>query len=78
MSSLLFGKKSAKHVLLFISKGILDQFSIAQHFIVLAHEFERVFGKANSEVLYNLFCIIRMNMCNEFKIIVDEIFVKAL
>ena len=40
-------QKSAKHVLFFISKGILDQISIALCFIILAPEFERAFGKAN-------------------------------
>jgi len=41
-------KKSVEHVLFFISKGILDQISIALCFIILASEFERAFGKANS------------------------------
>jgi len=44
-------KKSAKHVLFFVSKGILDQISIALCFIILAPEFERVFVKANCRSL---------------------------
>jgi len=44
-------KKSAKHVLFFISKGILHQISIALCFIILALEFERAFGKANCRSL---------------------------
>ena len=44
-------RKSAKHVLFFISGGIFDQISIALYFIILAPEFERAFGKANCQVL---------------------------
>jgi len=44
-------QKSAKHVLFFISKGILDQISIALCFIILVPEFERAFGKANCRSL---------------------------
>jgi len=44
--SLYSSEKSAKNVLCFISKGILDQISIALCFIILAPECERAFGKA--------------------------------
>ena len=44
-------EKSAKHVLFFTSKGILDQISIALCFIILAPEFERGFGKASCRSL---------------------------
>jgi len=44
-------QKSAKHVLFFISEGIIDQFSIALCFINLAPAFERAFGKANCRSL---------------------------
>jgi len=44
-------QKSAKHVLFFIYEGIIDQFSIALCFIILAPEFECAFGKANCRSL---------------------------
>jgi len=44
-------EKSAKHVLFFISKGILDQISIALRFIILAPQFERPYGKVNCRSL---------------------------
>jgi len=44
-------EKSAKHVLFFISEGILDHIYIALCFIILAPEFERAFGKANCRSL---------------------------
>jgi len=46
--SYILRKKTAKHVLLFISKGILDM--IALYFIILAPESKRAFGKANFRV----------------------------
>ena len=44
-------RKSAKHVLFFISGGIFDQISTALYFMILAPEFERAFGKENCRVL---------------------------
>ena len=49
-----------------VLKGIFDQISIALYFIILATEFERVFG---IEAI-SLSRIIRMNVWNKFKIIV--------
>ena len=43
--------ESAKHVLCFVSEGILDQISIALCFIILAPEFEGAFGKTNCRSL---------------------------
>ena len=47
ISYFLYSEKSAKHVLFFNSKGILDQISIVLCLIILAPEFERALGKAN-------------------------------
>jgi len=48
---LYFAANSVKHVIFLISAGLFDEISIALYFIILAPEFERVFGKANCRVL---------------------------
>jgi len=54
-------EKSAKHVLFFISKGILDQTSIALCFIILAPEFERAFGEANCRSLSERLLLVKQS-----------------
>jgi len=60
--------KKVRNTLFFTYKRIFNQISIPLNFNILTRESERAFGKTNCQG-FDLFYIIQMNTCNDFKII---------